>query len=93
MKPKLIDRIKQAIYAFKHPREFYIGQAKYGVSVTECKDCEAKNTKVMYLCDCGACGGDCGRMCEHTTDIRHARNFVLIGDMYWEKRQDIVKGE
>lgn len=33
---------------------------------------------VLYLCDRRACSDKCSYpVCSHTTDIRHAKNFVL----------------
>lgn len=32
---------------------------------------------VLYLCDRKDCGGECpNELCKHTSDIRHAKNFV-----------------
>lgn len=39
--------------------------------------------EVLYLCDRRACKEGCGGpFCEHTTDIRHAKNFETynLGD-------------
>lgn len=35
-----------------------------------------KNPSVLYICDKRACNS-CNEPCEHTTDIRHAKNFVI----------------
>lgn len=48
--------------------------------------------KVIYLCDkkmeCSKSFG-CGEFCNHTTDIRHAVNFINIGnENYVEERPE-----
>lgn len=47
-----------------------------------------ESINVLYLCDrraCKSCNSIAGGDCKHTTDIRHAKNFELIGDLFWEK--------
>ena len=48
--------------------------------------------EVIYLCDkkkeCNKSFG-CGEFCNHTTDIRHAVNFINLGDgIYFEERPE-----
>ena len=39
---------------------------------------------INYICDRRACT-ECHPECSHTTDIRHAQNFELVGDGIFEK--------
>jgi DNA-directed RNA polymerase subunit RPC12/RpoP len=44
--------------------------------------------RIFYLCDhraCNSCHGDDEKGCQHTSDIRHAKNFELSGNIFWEK--------
>lgn len=41
--------------------------------------------KILYECDCKACERCNYLQCAATTKIEHARNFVKIGNDYWEK--------
>jgi hypothetical protein len=44
------------------------------------KNPEEDPIQVAYVCDCRACK-DCDNPdCHHTFDIRHARNFELVGE-------------
>lgn len=38
--------------------------------------------EILYLCDGEACDGPCCAMCQHTSDIRHAKNFGIVGPEY-----------
>ena len=54
---------------------------------------KGKPPKIIYLCDrkkeCNKHGA-CGQDCKHTTDIRHAVNFISLGDgNYVEERPTI----
>lgn len=43
---------------------------------------------VAYECDRLACDNCHPETCSHTTDIRHAKNFVLVGDdRYMEEKK------
>ena len=47
-----------------------------------------EEAKIFYRCDrraCDSCGGEKDEPCCYTTDIRHARNFVLRGRDFYEK--------
>lgn len=37
----------------------------------------SEHPKVLYICDKRACD-KCNEPCEHTLDIRHAKNFALV---------------
>ena len=41
--------------------------------------------RVVFLCDGRKCGNECSEMCFRTTDVSHAKNFVRLGDAYFEK--------
>lgn len=41
--------------------------------------------EILYLCDGKKCPNCCERECEITADIRHAKNFKKIGDVYVEQ--------
>lgn len=76
------DRINRAIKAFKGKP---VGSISLGVDVKRCCDCEYKGNsphvgKVLYICDRRACKTCDGDLCTHTTDIRHAANFIAIGE-------------
>ena len=43
--------------------------------------------KVAFLCDGRKCGNECSAMCFRTTDVSHAKNFMLLGDVYLEKEE------
>lgn len=46
------------------------------------------NDHILYLCDKEQCE-DCFELCNHTTDIRHAKNFQCVrGDWYQENGGD-----
>lgn len=46
------------------------------------------NDHIAYLCDRMACDNCHPETCSHTTDIRHAKNFVLVGDdRYMEEKK------
>lgn len=46
------------------------------------------NDKIAYLCDRLACDNCHPETCSHTTDIRHAKNFVLLADdRYMEEKK------
>ena len=52
--------------------------------------------KIVYLCDrekeCNKHGA-CGQCCKHTTDIRHAVNFIDSGDgIHFEERPERKTG-
>lgn len=52
------------------------------------KDMEqaASNSRIMYVCDrrkCNRCTVDSG-FCGFTSDIRHAKNFELCKDFFYE---------
>lgn len=38
--------------------------------------------EILYLCDGEACDGACSDVCQHTSDIRHAKNFGIVGPEY-----------
>lgn len=40
-------------------------------------------TTIYYLCDRRACE-KCNPDCTHTSDIRHAKNFRVVGDAIFE---------
>lgn len=46
---------------------------------------EMKKIGILYLCDGEQCPNCCGANCEHTTDIKHAKNFKNIGGVYVEQ--------
>lgn len=49
-----------------------------------------KFKKVLYLCDRRACK-HCGDPCQHTPDIRHAKNFEAATDgSMWEKPSPLL---
>lgn len=49
---------------------------------------KSHNDKIAYLCDRHACPNCHPETCSHTTDIRHAKNFVLLGDdRYMEEKK------
>ena len=60
-KRTLIERIRDAIRAFRGKQ---IGSVTFGVDVKRCSECD------QTLCK------KCSPECKHTTDIRHAKNFV-----------------
>lgn len=41
--------------------------------------------KVMYLCDHRACNRCSNGECNHTTDIRHAKNFKNVAGVFYER--------
>lgn len=44
-----------------------------------------KENTIIYICDRRACK-QCNAECMHTTDIKHAKNFVkLPTGAYWEE--------
>lgn len=46
-----------------------------------------KKGKIVYLCDrraCKECNSE-SELCNHTSNIEHARNFKKIADTYFEK--------
>lgn len=43
--------------------------------------------KVAFLCDGRKCGNECSEICFRTTDVSHAKNFVRVGDAYFEKEE------
>ena len=44
--------------------------------------------RVVFLCDGRKCGNECSEMCFMTTDVSHAKNFVRLGDEYFEKEEE-----
>lgn len=40
------------------------------------------NETVIYACDRRACHCGCNSACSHTSDIRHAKNFKMIGGVF-----------
>lgn len=38
--------------------------------------------EILYLCDGEACDEPCCTPCQHTSDIRHAKNFGIVGPEY-----------
>lgn len=52
---------------------------------------DAVKPRIFYLCDKKACPEGCNRhsegRCEHTSDIRHARNFAFDGHAYREQKE------
>ena len=50
------------------------------------KNIEKPIKNVLYLCDKKRCH-PCSCECEHTSDISHAKNFILIGDSYFEQSE------
>lgn len=52
---------------------------------------DAKEVKVLYLCDCKACSEGCNLHsrgnCERTSNIQHARNFLYDGKRYVEQKE------
>lgn len=78
----LRDRFRDAYNAFRGKK---IGNVQLGIEVKQCDKCE-RGTEVLYLCNHEICGDKCHYQdCNHTTDIRYAKNFEKIGDCYWEK--------
>lgn len=48
---------------------------------------EESESRIFYKCDhraCGGCGGHVEGGCDHTTDIRHAKNFEMIEKDFFE---------
>lgn len=46
---------------------------------------EMEQQKIVFLCDKHACDKCSNSECEHTENIRHAKNFESFGDMFVEK--------
>ena len=83
-KRTLIDKCKDAYRAFRGKQ---IGSLTFGIDVKKCHECEYKNQdRIWYLCDRQACKNGCNPDCEHTSDIRHAKNFkdLINNGTYWE---------
>lgn len=55
------------------------------------KNIEKPIKNVLYLCDKKRCH-PCSCECEHTLDISHAKNFISIGDSYFEQ-SEVSDGE
>lgn len=49
--------------------------------------------EIHYICDKRACGFCPNDLCNHTSDIRHAKNFELLGDLYFEKESTMAEIE
>lgn len=43
--------------------------------------------RIAFVCDGRKCGNECSEMCFRTTDVSHAKNFMLLGDRYLEKEE------
>lgn len=92
-KTTMADRLKAALRALRGKPAMSV-QFGIGIDVKHCSECEYKQErerKVVYLCDrkrCNNCTDDW--WCEHTTDIRHAKNFMYVdsADAYMEKTLD-----
>lgn len=76
----ILDRFRNATRAFCGKE---IGSISFGIEMKKCNECD-KNAGVMYLCDLRACKKCSYPICSHTTDIRHAKNFVSTNDSFWE---------
>lgn len=46
---------------------------------------DEKHYKILFKCDRRKCDVCDENACQHTTDIRHAKNFELHGDVFVEK--------
>lgn len=46
---------------------------------------EKSKPNILYICDHRACASCSNSECNHTSDIRHAMNFELLGRNFWEK--------
>ena len=42
--------------------------------------------RIAFVCDGRKCDADCSE-CFRTTDVSHAKNFMLLGDRYLEKEE------
>lgn len=52
--------------------------------------------RIYYLCDQRACKKCCStdeNSCHHTDDIRHAKNFRLVGDIFVEVDYSVKGGK
>lgn len=50
-------------------------------------DTEKNESRIFYQCDhraCDSCAGYAEGNCDHTSDIRHAKNFEMIGKDFYE---------
>ena len=85
-KRTLIDKCRDAYRAFRGKQ---IGSLSFGVDVKKCHECEyKKQDEILYLCDQMACPNCSYPMCEYTTDIRHAKNFVYSDGFFEEKNYE-----
>lgn len=50
-------------------------------------------TDVAYICDKHACGVCPNDLCNHTSDIRHAKNFESLDSAYFEKESTMSEIE
>ena len=49
---------------------------------------QEKDAQVLYVCDRTACLQCHPETCSHTSDVRHAKNFFIIGgDRYMERNK------
>ena len=83
-KRTLIDKCRDAYRAFRGKQ---IGSLTFGIDVKKCSECDyKKQDQIWYLCDRQACKNGCNPDCEHTSDIRHAKNFkdLINNGTYWE---------
>lgn len=89
-KRTLLDRVRDAIRAFRGKS---IGSVTFGVDVKKCSECD-RNSGVLYICDQTLCK-KCSPECKHTTDIRHAKNFVSCpgpqNSIYYEEIDTITE--
>lgn len=57
------------------PEKIYIDGLEKYISIIE-------DGTIVYECDRRACRCGCNQVCGHTSDIRHAKNFKMIGKMF-----------
>lgn len=83
----LIDRIENAIKAFRGKP---LGSITYGLDIKKCSECGYKQKEdgnVLYLCDRRACD-ECHEYCNYTNDIKHAVNFKNIEGVFVEDYEE-----
>lgn len=75
---KLIER-KKEMEQQKEDFEQELAEAKKAASGPD----------IVFLCDKHACDKCSNSDCEHTKNIRHAKNFKMFGDMFVEKKKQL----
>jgi hypothetical protein len=85
---RLFDRFRNAWAAFKRNDSRFCGLT-FGVDVRKCSECDrTKKPQVAYICDRKECNVCSYPECKHTTDIKHAVNFINDIDDKWSEKED-----